>query len=334
MSWETLSFAFISEPGFLILSVVFFTIAFCFGYYWQGRESRVKLLIDEANFKTNQILELEKVNLTLESKNRELYAKELELTMANTRLSSLEQAKSKFISVTTHQLRTPLAAVKWTLDMAAKGDLGTVNDEQKKFLGKGLESVNRVISIVNDLLKVDSIDSSREEYNFKPTDIIKLLDDVLFEFANQAAVKKISLVTEKPNSLIPQIEIDDDKIRMVLENFIDNAIKYTPEGGKVVVRLSDDKVNTAEGTLELSISDSGIGIPPEESNKVFQKFFRATNAIKKEPDGSGLGLFIAHDIIEKHGGTVWFNTETGQGDSTDKAGTTFFFTLPLHQKKV
>lgn len=324
---SSLSFTFITEPGFLVISVVFFVIAFCLGYYWQGRESRVRLLIEQANLKTDQVAILEKTNKTLEEKNRQLYAKELELTMANTRLLSLEQAKSKFVSVTTHQLRTPLAAVKWTLDMAAKGDLGVVDDEQKKFLNKGLESINRVISIVNDLLKVDSIDTIRDDYNFRPADILKLLDDVLFEFSNQAQIKEIKLLVEKPEDGIPHIDIDDDKIRMVLENFIDNAIKYTLPGGKVVVKLSDERINSAEPTLLLSVSDSGIGIPAEESNKVFQKFFRAANAIKKEPDGSGLGLFIAHDIIEKHGGAIWFESHPGDG-------TTFFFTLPLHQKKV
>lgn len=328
MSW--LSFVFITEPSFWVFFIIFFTGAFCLGYYWQGRESRVKLLIEEANFRTKQILELEKVNQELEKKNRELYAKELELTMANSHLQTLEQAKSKFISVTTHQLRTPLAAVKWTLDMATKGELGAVDEEQKKFLGQGLTSINRVISIVNDLLKVDSIDTSREEYSFKPTDIVKLLDDVFFEFSNQASMKKIKLVVRKPDKTLPHVDIDDDKIRMVLENLIDNAIKYTPEGGQVTVQLSDARINNVEGSLEVSVSDSGIGIPQGESNKVFQKFFRAANAIKNEPDGSGLGLFIAHDIVEKHKGSIWFKTETGSGQQ----GTTFSFTLPLHQKKV
>jgi hypothetical protein len=323
----TLSFAFITEPGFMVVFVVFFVLAYCLGYYWQSRHSRVSLLIEEANFKTGQIAQLEKVNKTLEDTNRQLYAKELELTMANTHLASLEQAKSKFISVTTHQLRTPLAAVKWTLDMAAKGDLGVVDEDQKKFLNKGLESVNRVISIVNDLLKVDSINTDKDDYQFKAMDILKLLEDVFFEFNNQAISKKISLIIEKPGAGVPTVEVDDDKIRMVLENLIDNAIKYTPDGGKVTVRLSDSKLNSAEPALEVSVIDSGIGIPPEESGKVFHKFFRAANAIKKEPDGSGLGLFIAHDIIEKHGGVVWFESHPGDG-------TTFFFTLPLHQKKV
>lgn len=330
----SLSFAFISEPGFWIISVLFLVFAFCLGSYWQGREGRVKLIIEKANLKTDQVIILEKINKKLEDKNRELYAKELELTIANNHLRSLEQAKSKFISVTTHQLRTPLAAIKWTLDMAAKGDLGVVDEEQKKFLGKGLESVNRVISIVNDLLKADSINTDKDDYVFKSTDILKLLEDVLFEFSNQASIKKIDLTVEKPQAGVPQVDLDADKIRMVLENLIDNAIKYTPQGGRVNVKLSDSRLNSAEAALEISISDSGIGIPEEEGHRVFHKFFRAANAIKSEPDGSGLGLFIAHDIIEKHRGTVWFESRYGEGLPAGRQGTTFFFTLPLHQKKV
>jgi len=319
---------FTSNPDFWIFVVFFFIISFYFGYFWRSRESRVKWLIEQANLKTQQILELEKVNKEMLDKNRELYTKELELTMANKHLQSLEDAKSKFISVTTHQLRTPLAAIKWTLDMATKGQLGTVNDEQKKFLGKGLESTNRVISIVNDLLKIDSIDEEHTRYEFHPADLVKLTEDVLFEFHNQSEIKKIRLNFVRPEASIPYLDIDASKIRIALENLVDNAIKYTIEGGEVAVIISDRRLNSAEGAIEVSVSDSGIGIPAGETSRVFQKFFRAGNAIQKEPDGSGLGLFIARDIIEKHGGAIWFkNRLNGQG-------TIFAFTLPLHQKKV
>lgn len=287
----------------------------------------MKWLIEQANLKTKQISELEQVNKEMEDKNRALYAKELELTLANEHLQSLETAKSKFVSVTTHQLRTPLSAIKWTLDLAAKGQLGPVTPDQQKFLGKALTSTERVISIVNDLLKIDLIDEKNEVYNFKPTNILKLVDDVVFEFANQTETKQIKLQVIKPKADLPIIELEANKIRMVLENLLDNAIKYTPKGGQVELKISDERLNSAEPTIIFSVSDSGIGIPPEETDKIFQKFFRAGNAIKAEPDGSGLGLFLARDMIEKHGGVIWFKTQAGQG-------TIFSFSLPLHQKKV
>jgi len=254
--------------------------------------------------------------------------------LANKKLQTLEDAKSKFISVTTHQLRTPLAAIKWTLDMSAKGQLGAVTDEQKKFLLQGLTSTNRVISIVNDLLKVDSLDTDQADYNFAPTDLVQLISNLIFEFTSQATLKKINFVFLKPQNTIPPVEIDADKIRIVVENLIDNAVKYTPENGRVTVKISDEQLNSAKGALTLSVSDSGIGIPASETDKVFQKFFRASNAIKAEPDGSGLGLFIARDIVEKHGGVIWFENQPSTNQSTEQSGITFSFTLPLHQKKV
>ncbi len=311
----------------VVFLLVFLIAGFILGNLWQKRRSHLQLLVDEANLKTKQIQELEKVNKELETKNRELYSKELALTLANNHLQTLEGAKSKFVSVTTHQLRTPLAAIKWTLDMAAKGQLGAVTEEQKKYLLQGLISTNRVISIVNDLLKVDSIDTERAEYIFHPTDLVKLISNLIFEFTNQAMIKKINFLFLKPQNPIPMIELDADKVRMVLENLIDNAVKYTPEGGKVTIKISDERINSAESAVLVSVNDSGIGIPAGEADKVFEKFFRASNAIKKEPDGSGLGLFIARDIIEKHNGSIWFETHPG-------AGTTFSLTLPLHQKKV
>lgn len=320
-------FIFFFSPVFWILAVAIFLSAALLGYWYRGRSSRVQILIKEANLKTKQIAELEKINQELEGKNRELYAKEVELVMANRRLQSLESAKSKFISVTTHQLRTPLAAIKWTFDMGIKGQLGKIDEETRKFMEKGFQSTERVISIVNDLLKVDTIDSDRAEFSFRPTNIVSLIEDVIGEFCNQIKSKQLEIIFKKPDSEIPFSEIDESKVRMALENLIDNAIKYNVNGGKVLIELSDSKLNSAENSLQINILDSGIGIPDGEEGKIFQKFFRASNAIKQEPDGSGLGLYITREIIEKHHGAIWF--ERGKN-----GGVNFSFTLPLHQKKV
>jgi len=322
-----LVFDFFNYPAFWVVAATIALVAFFSGRYLQNRESRVKFLIEQANLKTRQIAELEKINKELETKNRDLYSKDLALTMANKRLQSLEEAKSKFVSVTTHQLRTPLAAIKWIFDLAAKGQLGVVSDDFKKSMEQGLISTNRVITIVNDLLKVDSIEEEQVDYKFQPADLSKLLEETLQEFTSQARMKKIELALEKPKTPIPFIDMDYNKIRMVIENLIDNAIKYTPQDGRVTIKLSDERLNTAEGAVQISVADSGIGIPSADTSKIFQKFFRAGNAIKAEPNGSGLGLFIARDIIEKHNGTIWFENKPA-------GGAAFSFTLPLHQKKV
>ncbi len=266
---------------------------------------------------------LKKVNAELETQARALQAKELELTLANQRLEKLEEAKSKFVAVTTHQLRTPLSAIKWTFNMVIAGQLGPISAEQKEVLDKGYQSTERMIKIVNDLLSVDKIEIDQKDYEFTPIQLEDLIESLLFEFSNHAESKHIELTIKKPGKPLPPVDVDPLKLRVVLENLIDNAIKYNRPNGKVEVALDDEKINTTRNSVEIIISDTGIGIPSEERAKIFNKFFRASNAVKTEPDGSGLGLYLAKDIIEKHKGTLRF--ETGE------TGTKFYLELPLHQ---
>lgn len=256
--------------------------------------------------------------------SRVLYTKDLEIKMLKKQLANLDQAKSKFISVTTHQMRTPLSAIKWTLNMILSGQLGEVTEEQKEFLQKGYDSTQKMIVIVNNLLNLNQRESLRDDYSFSLVNLEELVKDTMSEFANQVESKKIDFVFKKSAGQIPKIEVDQAKIKMVLENLFDNAIKYTPHDGQVVVSLSDKNLNTANSQVEISVTDSGIGIPEEEQKKIFHKFFRASNAVLQEPDGSGIGLYISKDIVEKHHGTLWFESQAGKG-------TTFHLLLPLNQ---
>lgn len=265
---------------------------------------------------------VEKMNEKLELSNRELHAKDLELKLAKDQLEKLEQAKSKFISVTTHQLRTPLSAIKWTFNMMLEGQLGPINEEQKSFLSKAYESTQRMISIVNNLLNLDHIGTDQTDLSTALVEIVKLVETIAFEFENQLESKQISLIIKRPDRALPNVEVDPSQIRMVMENLIDNAIKYTPKGGQVTIKIKDDRINSVHPSLEVVVEDSGIGIPEEEQKKIFHKFFRASNAVSVEPDGTGIGLFIAKDIIERHGGTMWF-------ESIFEKGTSFHLTLPL-----
>ena len=267
--------------------------------------------------------QLKKLNSELESQTRALQAQGLELALANQRLEKLEEAKSKFVTVTTHQLRTPLAAIKWTFNMIIAGQLGPISSEQKEVLEKGYQSTERMIKIVNDILSVDKIEIDQKDYQFSAVHLEDLIESLLYEFSNQAESKQIKLTFKKPGKPLPPAEVDALKLRIVLENLIDNAIKYNKLGGEVEVGIDDSKINTTRNSLEIMVKDTGIGIPPEERAKIFNKFFRASNAVKTEPDGSGLGLYLAKDIIEKHHGTIRFET----GDT----GTVFHLELPLHQ---
>ncbi len=267
------------------------------------------------------------MNEKLETAIRQLHSKDLELKLAKQQLEKLEQAKSKFISVTTHQLRTPLSAIKWTFNMMLSGQLGQISSDQETFLSKGYESTQRMIGIVNNLLNLDHIGTDQTDLTTAMVQLPELVEKVAFEFENQLESKKISLIIKKPDRQLPEVEIDPSKIRMVVENLLDNAIKYTPTDGQVTIKIKDDRINSVHPSLEVAVEDSGMGIPEEEQKKIFHKFFRASNAVAAEPDGTGIGLFIAKDIIERHNGTMWF-------ESAPDRGTIFHFTLPLrHESK-
>lgn len=323
MSLETLlnsAVATVLVPAFLL------AIGFVLGWFFQNKKSYVSALIHEAKFKATQIDKLEKANQDLAATTRALSSKEFELINANRRLRELENAKSKFVSVTTHQLRTPLAGIKWTFNMLQAGQLGVISAEQKEFIDKGVDSTQKMIQIVNDLLHIDlQGDGTADLLTLEPVDISALVEEVAAEFFSPAGSKKINLTVAKPAGALPPIMADRSKIKIALENLVDNAIKYTPIAGQVTVTISDKNLNSVNHNIELSVRDSGIGISPNDQPKIFQKFFRSTGAVSVEPDGSGLGLYIVKDIIEKHHGSVWFESTIGQG-------TTFYLVLPLKQK--
>ncbi len=272
-----------------------------------------------------QLALLQNVNQELEGKLQQLKIKERELTSANEHLLDIDKAKSQFVSMTTHQLRTPLAAIKWTFHMIINGELGPVTDDQKHFLQKGYESADRVITVINDWLNADYIEANRDEYKFVPVNIAEMIDSVVFEFTGRLTERNVNLIVNRPKSNLPSIAVDPIKLSMAIENLLDNALKYTPKGGQVTVDIIDDKINSAEKVLEIDVSDNGIGIPKDEQAKIFGRFFRSSNAGKIAAHGSGLGLFIVKDIIEKHGGKIWFDSEEGKG-------TKFHLTIPIKQK--
>jgi signal transduction histidine kinase len=230
----------------------------------------------------------------------------------------LERLKSDFVTVAAHQLRTPLSAVKWALKMVIDGDMGQVNSEQKSILMKSYESNERMIILVNDMLDAEKLESSTAEYNLVPTRIKDIVDNLLLEHQPQAQKKGIVIkVRGFDSKSIPLIKLDQDKIRAVLQNLFENSIKYTPPGGMITISIEHK-----DNIIEVSVADTGIGIPFAEKDHMFSRFYRGTNAIKAHADGTGLGLFISKRILEDHGGKIWFESSEGKG-------TIFHFTLPV-----
>lgn len=228
----------------------------------------------------------------------------------------IEQMKTEFVSLAAHQLRTPLSAIKWTIRMLLDGDIGEITQEQKDFLQKTYQSNERMINLINDLLNVTRIEEGR--YLFKPvlTGIEDIIKPVIKSYQREMRRKKITFNFKKPKIKLPEVKIDKEKMVLAVENFIDNAFRYTPPGGRVTVALKYGKKE-----IEFSVKDTGVGIPKDQQNRIFTKFFRGANVIRMETEGSGLGLFIAKNIIEAHSGKIWFESEEGKGS-------TFYFTLP------
>ncbi len=302
-----------------VLAQTFNTMAGNLASYTAELESRVatrtKELEERVGINKLQLIELTRLNEELNKSTGLLIRRDLELSRASERLQNLDRAKSEFVSVAAHQLRTPLSAVKWALRMLIDGDAGEIGNDQKSVLMRAYESNERMIQLVNDLLDVDHIESGKFTYHFVPLNLRDVVESVLLEVIPLTYKKDIKIKLEAPENL-PKISGDPEKMRMVVQNLLDNAVRYTMSGGVVIIRLK------MEGKEVISeIEDTGIGIPAGQQGSVFKKFFRGSNAMKLVTDGSGLGLFIVQEILQKHGGKVSFK-------STEGKGTIFTFSIP------
>lgn len=237
-----------------------------------------------------------------------------ELQMANEHLKELDKAKDEFISMASHQLRTPLTTIKGYVSMVEEGDTGAINDQQKKFLASAMTGATRMAKMITELLNVSRMSTGKFKIDPKPVDLAKVVQDEVEQLKLHADSRGLKLVYQKPAQPI-MCELDEDKTRQVLMNFIDNAIFYTKQGS-VTVSLAQD-----ENEVTFKVVDTGIGVPESVKEKMFTKFYRADNAKVARPDGTGLGLFLAKKVVEDQGGKLIFESQEGKGS-------TFGFILP------
>lgn len=230
----------------------------------------------------------------------------------------IEAMKTEFVSLAAHQLRTPLSAIKWTLKMVLDGDLGELTKEQKEFIRTSYRSNERMIALVNGLLNVTKIEEGKYIYKPMLVDIKQIVESMIKHYQKEIKQKNIKFKFQDSNRKLPKISVDKEKICLAVQNLLDNAIMYTKPGGAIIVSLKKLK-----NKIEFSVKDTGVGIPKEQQNKIFSKFFRAANVIRMETDGTGLGLFITKNIIKAHKGRIWFKSKKDQG-------TTFYFVLPIN----
>lgn len=255
-----------------------------------------------------------------EVKTREEMEKLAEkLEIANMRLKELDKAKSEFITIASHQLRTPLTAIKGYTSMAVEGDFGKIPVQAKKMLKRVMQSTNRMIYLIDDFLNLSRIERGKMKYDFQKTDVKYIVSNLINEFAGITAKEKKEIklnfkIDEKENYIA---SADQNKITQVFNNLIDNAIKYTPQGFVNVWLYKEN------GNIIFKVQDSGIGMSKETQVQVFHKFTRAgEEASQIHTEGLGLGLYVSKEIIEAHKGKIWAESE-GQ-----EKGSIFYVQLP------
>ncbi|HEX2226715.1 MAG TPA: ABC transporter substrate binding protein [Candidatus Binatia bacterium] len=239
-----------------------------------------------------------------------------ELALANEKLKTLDKMKSDFVSHVSHELRTPLTAIKGAVDLMLREVAGPLTEKQIHYLTRVRSNTQHLAALINDLLDLSKIESGRIEVKSSRVSLSGLVHEVVETLRPVAAEKVIALeaTVGEPSILI---SADRSKINQILTNLLGNAIKFTPGSGRVTVSASG---NAKEG-VQVSVSDTGPGIPPEEREKIFDKFYQIGEAAGAKPKGTGLGLPICKALVELHGGRIWVESEANRGS-------TFHFTLP------
>lgn len=239
-----------------------------------------------------------------------------ELRSTNEKLRRLDETKDEFISMASHQLRTPLTSIKGYLSMVLEGDMGAVSSQQQKVLGEAFTSSERMVRLISDFLNVSRLQTGKFVIDAHPTDLAKLIDEEVDAIARLAESHNMTLLYKRPKKF-PILAVDEDKLRQVIMNFIDNAIYYSRPKATIVV-----KAHIEHGDVVVEVHDNGIGVPLDQQEKLFSKFFRADNARQQRPDGTGVGLFLARKVVTAHGGEIIFHSREGKGS-------VFGFRLPV-----
>ncbi len=279
------------------------------------REEDARAFRKELNIKENLVLEITAIPML---KEEEEFGT-LVILHDVTREKMVEKMKTEFVSLAAHQLRTPLSVIKWTLRIMLDRELGDITAEQEEFLEKTYQSNERMISLINDLLDVTRIEEGRYIYKSTLASLEHVILSVVNSYKAEIDRKAIHFEFKSQDLPLPKVLIDAEKMDLTVQNLLDNALRYTPKGGEVTVSLKYDKKE-----IECSVKDTGVGIPKDQQERIFSKFFRGANVIRMETEGTGLGLFIAKNIVEAHGGKIWFESKEGKGS-------TFYFTLPVKQ---
>ena len=296
------------------------------GYLCLGRPRRlsyaardfkaIRAVTDELVIAIQNAMSVDEVRKLNGSLEQRVSAATSELRASNAQLQRLDEAKDEFISMASHQLRTPLTSIKGYLSMLIEGDVGEVNKEQKQMLNEAFVSSERMVRLIGDFLNVSRLQTGKFVIDRHPVDLALLVQRELDGLQQNANSRGMKFAYKKPKN-IPVLALDENKIQQVVMNICDNAIYYSKDKSRIAVTLQ--KVGAF---VEFKVTDTGIGVPKAEQAHLFNKFFRATNARRARPDGTGVGLFLAKKVLRDHGGTILFESKEGEGS-------TFGFRLPI-----
>lgn len=284
-------------------------------------EAVLQAISDELVIAIQNALSVQQVRELNETLQQRIDSATRELRASNAQLQHLDKAKDEFVSMASHQLRTPLTSVKGYLSMVLEGDAGKITESQAHLLSEAFTSSERMVHLISDFLNVSRLQTGKFLIDKRPVDLAKVISQELDSLLTSAASRHLRYAYHAPKDF-PLLMLDEDKIRQVIMNFCDNALYYSTEQTTIEVslRLEGDRVC-------FDVTNIGIGVPKAEQSQLFTKFYRASNARRQRPDGTGVGLFLAKKVIDAHEGTVVF-------ESTEGKGSTFGFSLPLEQLRV
>ena len=275
----------------------------------QSLAKPIQKVIDELKEKQ----QIARVNASLEEAQQSI----IELTKA---VQEYQQAKTKFVSVVTHELRIPMTSIKGYTDLLRQGAVGPVNEQQANFLGVIRNNIDRMSQLVSDLSDISHIESGRIKLDSACIPIMPLIDEVMANFKPRFAEKNQILEVDAPDNL-PSVYGDTSRISQVLNNILNNACRYTPSGGKITLRAQAERTK-----VRITIRDTGIGISPADQKQLFTQFFRSEDPAVRDQQGWGLGLTVAKKFLEIMGGEIGVQ-------SALKEGSSFWFTLPAREEE-
>lgn len=274
----------------------------------------LNILTDDIAIAIQNIIHIEEISQFNETLSEKIGDATKQLRVTNKKLRAMDQTKDEFISLTSHQLRTPLTTVKGYISMLLDGDAGELTPMQRQLLEEAFNSSQRMAHLISDFLNISRLQTGRFEVELAETNLSDVLDEEIELVKINATSRGIKIEYVKPTNF-PSLKVDENKMRQVMMNFIDNAIYYSPTGSSIRILLTH-----SADVVEFRVIDQGIGVPAAEQRNLFAKFSRASNAKKQRPDGTGIGLFMAKKVIIAHGGAIIF-------ESKENKGSTFGFRL-------